>query len=139
MPTNVRRFEWLWWISNLIDLSSIPFSTDPEILNYGFSRTAQIEFALVVYAVVIAIQLPFFWLAVSRRKNRARWVLFIIFVAFTIGYLFSPSPPAGSRVMAVMEFISWLVEAASFIFLFTGDARPWFNRKLPQLDADVFL
>jgi hypothetical protein len=38
-----------------------------------------------------------------------------------------------------MEGATWLAEAVAFFFLFTGDARPWFNRKLPQLDADVFL
>jgi hypothetical protein len=29
-------------------------------------------------------------------------------------------------------FVSTLAEAASFYFVFTGDARPWFQRQNPE-------
>jgi hypothetical protein len=31
--------------------------------------------------------------------------------------------------LTVLVFISTLVEAAAFYFIFTGDARPWFQRQ----------
>ena len=142
MPKNVRRFAWLWWISILIAACSILLSpfTDPALVKAGISQPSEVEFDFVVIAVMITLLVPFFWLAVSRQKNWARWVLFIFFVVTTIMNLFqNPTPHADNHILTAMEGATWLAEAVAFFFLFTGDARPWFNRKLPQLDADVFL
>jgi hypothetical protein len=124
MPKNVRRFAWLWWTSILIGVCEIPFSspTDPNLTKAGFSQASQIEFELIGTAVVIAILLPFYWLAVSRRKNWARWVLFIFFVAVAIASLFATMPTVHNRIAIVMDYVSWLALAAAFFFLFTGDA-----------------
>jgi hypothetical protein len=140
MPKNVRRFAWLWWTSNLLGACLVPFvmPTSPELTKAGFSSSFQMEIGFIGVAVFVAIMVPFFWLAVWRRKNRARWVLLVVFAALAITSLFAPDH-IGNRFAEVANFASWLTLVASFFFLFTGDARPWFNRKLPQLDADVFL
>ena len=139
MPKNVRRFAWLWWSSNLLEFCGIPFAPPLDPSKTVFTRASQMEFDFIAIAVVIALLLPFYWLAVSRRKNWARWVLALFFAALAVANLFVSTPPIHNPVGVAIDYVSWLALAAAFFFLFTGDARPWFNRKLPQLDADVFL
>jgi hypothetical protein len=138
MPKNVRRFAWLWWISNLLGACVVPFAmpTNPELTKEGFSSSSQMEIGFIGIVVFVAIMVPFFWLAVWRGKNWARWVLLVVFAALTIASLFAPDH-IDNRFAEVANYASWLTLAASFFFLFTGDARPWFKKR--RLDVDVFL
>lgn len=144
MPKNVHRFVWLWWASiviSLVDISLFPPPSSSE-LHLGMTRLIQIEILAGTAAIWVAVQLPFFWLTVWRRRNWARWLLLVAFVA---GSAFSfalsvvhPSPPPGvdpswlhmPPSMIVVGWFSVLTEAAAFCFLFTGDAGPWFRGRI---------
>jgi hypothetical protein len=132
-PTNIRRFAWLWGASIVIALLGIPLTPSPiapELSNLGLTWGTLILFEVACAIVIVASVFPFFWLAVWRRKNWARWTLFIAFVAPTplLFLNLTPIDPESLPLLGV-EFLSLLVEAAAFYFLFTGDARPWFRRE----------
>jgi hypothetical protein len=129
MPANIRRFVWLWWGSIVIAFIAIPLLPPPSSseLELGVTRPILMSIAAGVGVTLVAVALPFFWLAVWRRKNWARWLLLVAFVA-SIPLSFVDVPNLAPSVI-VLEWLSMLSEAAAFYFLFTGDARAWFRRE----------
>jgi|SRR5580704_2508130 hypothetical protein len=138
MPTNVRRFVWLWWGSFVIALIEIPLMPPPSAseLRLGVTRSGEMAIAAGLVAILLAVILPFYWLAVRRRKNWARWVLLVTFVSGNaLFFVPFPSPPPGvdpswlhtPPSVIVVACLSLITEAAAFYFLFTGDARAWFR------------
>jgi hypothetical protein len=141
MPTNVRRFAWLWWGSfglTILAVALLP-PPSPSELPLGMTRSIQMGIYAGVATIWLAVTLPFFWLAVWRRKNWARWMLLMEFAAGTAYSIFlsfvPPIPPPGVdpfwRHMPpsgiVVQWLSLLAEVAAFYFLFTGNAGPWFG------------
>jgi hypothetical protein len=143
MPTNVRRFVWLWLGSLVLSLISVLFLPPPNpwVLDFGITRSAEMRLAADVLAITFAILFPFFWLAVWRRKNWARWVLLVAFVAAN-GIFLIPIPRAVDDpswlhmppLLILFGALSFLTEAAAFYFLFTGDARAWFRSEPSRRD-----
>jgi hypothetical protein len=144
MPRNVRRFAWLWSASIALVLAELLLYPTPSAseLRLGMTRAIQIGFIAGVAAATLAAQLPFFWLAVWRRKNWARWLLLVEFVAgtaYSVVFMFwRPSPPPGvdpswlhmPLSLLVVSWFSLFTEIAAFYFLFTGDARSWFEGEI---------
>jgi hypothetical protein len=130
MPANVRRFVWLWWSSIVIALIAIPLLPPPSSseLELGVTRPILMAISAGVAVTLVAVALPFFWLAVWRGKNWARWLLLVAFVA-SIPLCFVDVPNLAPSVI-ILEWFSLLSEAAAFYFLFTGDARAWFRREV---------
>jgi len=129
MPANIRRFVWLWWGSFVIAFIAIPFLPPPSSseLELGVTRPILMAISAGVGVTLVAVAIPFFWLAVWRRKNWARWLLLVAFVAsFPIYFVHVPNLAPS---VIVLEWLSMLSEAAAFYFLFTGDARAWFRRE----------
>ncbi|HTT82357.1 MAG TPA: hypothetical protein VMF67_02650 [Rhizomicrobium sp.] len=128
MPTNVRRFLWLWWAAFVIGAAEIPLTPpNSTLLNFGATRSVQTALAAGGTALSLATLLPFLWFAVRRRKNWARWVLLVSFIISLPLEFLDPSVWSGDQLpLTGMALLSVLAEAASFYFLFTGDARPWF-------------
>lgn len=128
MPKNVRRYAWLTVVAFLIGLVGTP----PVWVASWTPRPVVTQLVVLVVATLsfLAINLPFFWLAVWRGKNWARWVLLLLFVA-SVPFVFVHwqgmlYPAAGFAV----ALLSTLVQALALYFLFTGDARPWFRPKI---------
>jgi hypothetical protein len=135
IPRNVCLFAWLWLVSNLTALPELFFlpPLPPEAVEFGVTQS--VEMALNGLGIIIsaAVTLPFFWLVVWRRRSWARWVLLVSFItdlplSFADPHRFAPDH---LRLTALM-FVAMLVEAAAFCFLFTGDARPWFQVQSPK-------
>jgi hypothetical protein len=130
MPTNVRRFAWLYWASALIAIIGVlPLST--ESWTARDVAAFQLVAATGVTVLFAAIFLPIFWFAVWRRQNWARCLLLLAFVASVPFTFLPPSETRFPPAIAGVGILSNLVEACAFYFLFTGDARPWFNRTVP--------
>jgi peptidoglycan/LPS O-acetylase OafA/YrhL len=92
-----------------------------------------------VSAIIFAILFPFFWLAVWRRKNWARWLLLVAFVAASGVYLITaprsvedPNWLHMPPLLILFDSLSILCGAAAFYFLFTGDSQAWF-RSEPEI------
>src|ERR1700733_8075042 len=139
MPRNVQRFAWLWGAPFLISLIAIPFlPLDPSLVSHGMTRSKWMAPAAVIAVFLMAIYLPFFWLAVWRRKNWARWLLFVVFI-MSLPLLFrNPKALVSDHLpFTIMGFGTAFIQIVAFFFLFTGDAKPWFRREIPDGSADV--
>ena len=69
MPSNVRRFELLWYSSMLLAVGTVPF--DNSI--WGDSSTAFRIFAVCVMAIFCFVSVLLIWLTAHRRKNGQDW------------------------------------------------------------------
>jgi hypothetical protein len=131
MPTNVRRFLWLWCAAFLIGAAEIPLMPPSSmLLDLGVTQSAQMAFAVGGTAVSLATLLPFLWFAVRRRRNWARWVLLVSFIISLPLEFFDPSIWSGGQLpLTLLALASVLASVAAFYFLFTGDARTWFREQ----------
>jgi hypothetical protein len=133
MPRNVRLFAWLWLGSNLTaipELFLVP-PPPPEAVELGLTQPVEMVIGGVGIIIAAACTLPFFWLAVWRRKSWARWVLLISFITdMPLWFLDPQLLQPDHMALNLLLLISTLVEAAAFYFLFTGDARRWFQTKV---------
>jgi hypothetical protein len=136
MPENVRIFALLWsasWLTAIPQFFLLP-NPDAAAQRIGITRSAEEVIALVTYAVMSAIFFPPFWLAVWKRKNWARWFLFIGFLVFLPLAFVHPDTfgSEDSLPLLTIEFAGLVMEVAAFYFIFTGDARPWFSREVSK-------
>jgi hypothetical protein len=136
MPKNVRIFAWLWgasWLTGIPQLFLLP-TPDAVSQRIGVTRSVEEVIALVTYAVMTAIFLPPYWLAVWKRKNWARWFLFVGFVVFLPLVFVHPHTfgSENSLPLLTIEFAGLVMEVAAFYFIFTGDARAWFSREISK-------
>jgi hypothetical protein len=128
MPRNVKRFAWLWVISFLFQIPGIfLLPPDAAATRLGISHAAEQKLSAAIGILFFAVLLPFLQLAVWKRKNWARWLLFVAYIIFLpilfMNHAFRPD----HLPMTTIGFASQLIEAAAFYFAFTGDARPWFR------------
>jgi hypothetical protein len=133
MPKNVRRFVWLWlgaWVVFVPALFDIPVppATMPDGTVFQPPEAAVIGVFIVSAVLVLALFLPFLWLAVWRRKNWARWILFLLYL-ISLPLTFVGPYPYLFRIPLVgaLASASILIEALAFVFIFTGDAQPWYR------------
>ncbi len=131
MPRNVRRFAWLWIVSFVVGLLTVLVPPPLTSVEVGLGATQNMESAFILGTAVVLFLIlsPFFWLAVWRHKNWARWVLLLAFVA-SLPFLFlNPRISYSHNLLLVAATMtSAAIEALAFIFAFTGDARPWFRK-----------
>jgi hypothetical protein len=126
LPRNVRRFAWYCGGAVLIGDVGIPPLCVGE---WTASHVAtQLGTTVVAAAVFAGLFYPLFRLATRHRSNAARWTL-LLAALLPAPFEFSNWPescdPPG--IVAVI-ILSNVIAAAGFVFLFTGDARPWFAR-----------
>jgi hypothetical protein len=92
------------------------------------SKLTEILICVALAVVGEAITIPLFWLIVWRHRNWARWVLFTLFVVLLLPCLNYPQQFEPDEIpMTVSIYVTALVQAVAFYFIFTGDARPWFE------------
>lgn len=123
-PGRVLWFERLFYLS--MALSVIRF-----VINWP-DRMPLVVFA-AIYALFV-FQLVLIWLAARRRKNWARWVLLIFFLASAAAGLVYDGMTGGigwtapSTWSAILRLVQLLFEDIGLILIFTGrSARRWFT------------
>jgi hypothetical protein len=130
LPTNVQRFAGLWAISALMAVPAVLLMPAPDhfAVKAGITQTVQLAATGGILLILYAILLPLFWLAVWRGRDWCRWVLLGLFVA-SLPFLFLSTLSAGqaSEPLTIVSYVATALEALAFIFVFTGDARPWFR------------
>lgn len=135
MPRNVRWFAWLWAISCLTLVPEVLLMPplDAAASRAGITRPVELAATAGMGILIILVQLPFFWLAVWKRRNWARWLLFVLFVTSVLSLFVTPHAfDQNFLPMATVAFAGTLVEVVAFYFSFTGDARPWFRPENPN-------
>ena len=131
MPRNVKWFAWLWAVSCLMLIPEVLLMPEPgpNALKAGFTRPMYMAVTAGFAILLLLITLPFFWLAVWKRKNWARWLLFVVTIG-TLPLLFTPHAFEPNFLpMTSVAFVGAMFGIAAFYFVFTGDARPWFSSK----------
>src|SRR6476660_2301449 len=83
MPRNVKWFAWLWAISCLMLIPEVLLMPplDAATSKAGITRPVELAVTAGMAVLVMIVELPFFWLTVWKRRNWARWLLFVLFVA----------------------------------------------------------
>lgn len=123
LPSNVQRFEQLMYLSLGVSLVDVPLEWD------RFVADSQGNASVAAFGIIFsfAILVLLIWQAARNRRNWARWALLAIFVLSTIPELqhFKGGPLAGFCSLA-----SYLTAAAGLFFVFTGEARSWYEASL---------
>jgi hypothetical protein len=98
----------------------------------GLGPSASTE--LSINALNLVFFVLFIWLTARRRKNWARWILLLVFIFSTVGYikilklLLPYWRTHGPDAFALGLALRIPIELAAFILIFTGNARGWFEQ-----------
>ena len=131
MPSNVALFEKLaygaWAVGMLSKLLDLPRQSNlPHVRENGL---------LAIFAAMLFVFLLnafFFWLIARRRKNWARWFLAVMVSLGTVAYLPQLASLIGANpLVAVLNLLSLVMLMLALYFVFTGNARPWFQKPVP--------
>lgn len=125
MPQNVARFEILMYLSIVMTVL---------IGVLDFSRFAPIvgpRFIVGTVVATVAVTALIVWLIARRRQNWARWLLLVLFVIGIPGYAMAFFELAQDAIVTTaMSFMRVILQAAALYYVFTGDARDWFHRRV---------
>jgi hypothetical protein len=127
-PGRVLWFEGLFYASVFLSVVRIALEWTSAM---GPARF------LAIYAFLIA-QILLIWLAARRRKNWARWVLLVLFLAWAFtsllhdGFGWRAGWQPSSIAAQVLKLVQLVLEDIGLILVFTGNARRWFKPHLPH-------
>jgi len=125
LPSNVRRFEQLMYLSLALSLGEAAlewrqFVAAPSVPAFGV-------FAAFFYALAIFL----IWQAARRRANWARWVWLILGILSLPASFSHFEPNPGVYLLAgILRVGGFLALAVALFFIFTGNARGWFETRL---------
>jgi hypothetical protein len=123
LPSNVARFEQLMYLSLALAVIETILERDRFLAENDNVRLL-VSVAWYVYAFVALC----IWQAAREHKNWARWALLVLFAA-TLPASLETGLTLTEAILRVAQF--FLVVAALFL-IFTGNARPWFDRSVIQ-------
>jgi|SRR5215469_15353298 len=123
-PRDVRLYVWLYLLSSLIGIVGVTIIWIP--LN---GLVGSVEASAIGSLIGLAILGPFFWFALWKQRNCARWVLLVAFLASLpfCFFDFQGKPPPLPTV--ALLFVATLVNAAGIYFLFSRDSDAWFQAR----------
>lgn len=139
----MRWFERLMWGALLISIGftlwqyrHLPFALFWLFLYQGFW---------------LAFVMSLVWLTARRRKNWARWTLFVLFVLEQIYFILSVVTvlslsnryaPSLQKMLLGPAFIGHsiitVMELAAYVLIFTGNGRTWFRKGPASVEVAVF-
>jgi hypothetical protein len=124
LPSNVARFEQLMYLSLGLAVIETALERDRFLANSNGNVRLLVSVAWYVYGFVALC----IWQAPREHKNWARWALLIVFAA-----TFPASLETGlTLVEAILRVAQFFLTLAALFLIFTGNARPWFERSAPQ-------
>jgi hypothetical protein len=126
-PSNVVRFEQLMYLTVGVEIVQFLWQLHADDFDSG-AIPLGLGFILNVFS--ISFMVVFIYLTARLRTNWARWILLLIFVFSTDGYLRSVLPyylTHGPDIFALSLAVSISAQLAAFIFIFTGNSREWFG------------
>jgi uncharacterized membrane protein len=128
MPSNVRNFLGLSILALAISLVAAVIGFDEAVAMVPLANASTI----IIISSVVMFAVSFGLIAATGwgRQNWARWVMLIFFLLglASLGMSFQ-------KLMMMSSFqigtavITTLLKAAALYFIFTGNAKEWFERK----------
>jgi hypothetical protein len=122
VPSNVVRFERLMYLSLA---SSVIWPT------FRWYAHGLVFIEVLGNVLSLVFMASFIWLAARRRKNWARWVLLVVFIFSTHGYLRILLPhwrAHGPDAFALGLAVQIPAQLVALTLIFTGNARDWFKQ-----------
>lgn len=128
MPSNVMRFERLYYLSLVVNLIQIVMTYGEQVafaVRVGLGH----PFIIATHIVTFAVYIVLIRQAARGRKPWARLVLLVFFVFALLATAIQFGPMlALSATEALLSVIYLVLQGAGLFFVFTGDARGWFAR-----------
>ncbi len=121
MPSNVRWFEGLLYAAFSVQLLSFLLMATLTPSNV----TVNVVGSFALSALV--------WFAARRRQNWIKLMLFVFFVAVTLGGLLNLRGYLAQPALGLVQSAITVLESAAFACVFFGDSKGWFDNK-PQQD-----
>ena len=123
-PKNVARFEWLIYSSLFVGMVyAIAIFRDLDQRSIG-----SLPFVLGLFCLLI-------WLIARRRKNWARWILLILWLAAAypeIKDLVASTNP--HHIVTILPVVRDLLQLAAVSLLFSPSSNSWFR---PRTDSNT--
>lgn len=131
MPSNVRYFFWLNCLSLVLGLGTATLTAN---------KTAQMAaavghgpgFVISIQICVAAIMLLILWTIAFKRQNWARWLWLALFVLGSPGYIVTFKNIFGVSLAGAISLTQLGLQLVALYFVFTGNAKPWFQRTETQ-------
>jgi len=123
VPTNVRWFEVLLYLSLALDAVSVAFQ---DRVPTPKMTEQMIAAGTLMSAGMILLLMYFVRLAAQRRKNWPRWALLAALVLSVIS-LVQIIAEKGVQLDSGVEIVSCVLTALGLYFSFSGDAVGWFD------------
>lgn len=93
-----------------------------------------IRLILIVAVCAMLVRLALIWLAARKRQNWARWALLVLILVGLPQFLKTLGPLFHENLLAWTSLTArFALDVVALIFVFTGDARDWFNPTLGPL------
>jgi len=124
MPSNVARFEILFYLSLLLSV--------PKVLLDANHMTGLLGLAFmsVILLFACAIWILLLWLAARRRMNWARWVLLVFFLVGLVPFLLNLVDIFGTSMLSgSLGTLQLAMQSVALYLAFTGNSRPWFAKQ----------
>ncbi len=132
MPSNVSWFEKLMYGSLALGLAVMLLDGARVVAKPEVQQMGGLPFIFTVGLFVLAIMALLVWLTARRRMNWARWVIAIFFVLGMFGFVPQLLETISANLAAgLLNITQALMQAAALFFVFTGNARPWFQKAQP--------
>ena len=128
MPKNVVLFERLMYTSLCIGLLNLILDGSRQAASPDVEKLGGYSFVAMVAIATLGILLLLIWLIARRGKNWARYLFTAMFALGlwptlqNISTLLEANPPVA--LLCVAQIV---IQLAALYFIFTGDARSWFE------------
>jgi len=127
MTSNVRKFAILSYLSLLIGVVQA-FMMFHEAVAQA-AKVGGAWFVVTVQIAVFSILAILYAAAALGRQNWARWAVLVIFVlGLPFVVLSYPSLFGHAPVQGVVSVIQTIMQAAGLYYVFTGNAKEWFQK-----------
>jgi hypothetical protein len=147
-PRSIKLFSLCFWFGTLIDVAAMflfweqTFTEEMElemelasnVSPFGFEGSLN-AVLLVLVAAIYGLTILLWYFITERRSKFAKWLIVAmncLLIAFNISEL-----PTFRLDEQLIYGTTTLLAGAAIAFLFTPEARDWFNRK-QSIPTDVF-
>lgn len=123
LPSNVRRFEQLMYLSLGLSLVEAPLEWNRFVAHFEGSASGAALAILLSYAIAVGL----IWAVARQHQNWARWILLIlasVSLPLSIGQFEPGAAPVLAGLLLAGEFLAW---GSALYLIFTGNARRWFE------------
>ena len=129
----MARFELLMYLALIVG-----FVFNFLYMREGFIAKHGVIGYVVDTAIAVGLYILAVWLVARRRKSFAKWLLLVwlgLGVLSTLAGIAMGTP--AETATAVVHAIQGVTQALALWFVFSKEARPWFQKQ-PAIDPDIF-